>query len=77
MKVPRLTGALSVEQRRRGSHQKTARTKWSKKMNVAVMESYFLSRPFNEEGKSITGYRKRIQNIWKERQGLKVTEKIR
>ena len=46
-------------------------------MNVAVMESYFLSRPFNEEGKSITGYRKRIQNIWKERQGLKVTEKIR
>ena len=44
-------------------------------MNVAVMESYFLSRPFHEEGKPIRGYRKRMQNIWKERQGLKVTEK--
>ena len=43
-------------------------------MNVAVMECYFLSRPFDEEGKSIRGYRKRMHNIWKERQGLKVTE---
>ena len=77
MKVPRLTGALSVEQRRPGSHQKAARTKWSREMNVAVMESYFLSRPFDEEGKPIRGYRKRMQNIWKERQGLKVTEKIK
>ena len=75
MKVPRLTGALSVEQCRPGSHKKTARTKWSKEMNVAVMESYFFSRPFHEEGKPIRGYRKRMQNIWKERQGLKVTEK--
>ena len=77
MKVPRLTGALSVVQRRPGSHQKTARTKWSKEIDVAVMESYFLSRPFDEEGKPIRGYRKRMQNIWKERQGLKVTEKIK
>ena len=77
MKVLRLTGALSVEQRRPGSHQKTARTKWSKEIDVAVMESYFLSRPFDEEGKPIRGYRKRMQNIWKERQGLKVTEKIK
>ena len=34
-------------------HQKTARTKWFKEMNVAVMEYYFLSRPFDEEGKPI------------------------
>ena len=43
-------------------------------MNVAVMECYFLSRTFDEEGKSIRGYRKQMHNIWKERQGLKVTE---
>ena len=63
-----------AEQRRPGRHQKTARIGWSKEMNVAVMECYFLSRPFDEEGKPIRGFRKRIYNIWKERQGLKVTE---
>ena len=62
------------EQHRPGRHQKTARTGWSKEMNVAVMECYFLSRPFDEEGKPIRGFRKRMHNIWKERQGLKVTE---
>ena len=61
-------------QRRRSRHQKTARTEWFKEMNVAVMECYFLSRPFDEEGKPIRGYRKRMHNLWKERQGLKVTE---
>ena len=48
-------------------------------MNVAVMECYLLSRPFDEQGKSIRGYRKRMHNIcniWKERQGLKVTEQM-
>ena len=43
-------------------------------MNVAVMECYFLSRPFDEDGRPVRGYRKRMHNIWKERQGLKVTE---
>ena len=62
------------EQRRPSRHQKTTRTGWSKKTNVAVMECYFLSKPFDEEGKPIRGYRKRMDNIWKERQGLKVTE---
>ena len=46
------------EQRRPDCHQKTARTGWSKEMNVAVMECYFLSRPFDEEGKPIRGFRK-------------------
>ena len=43
---------------RPGRHEKTARTGWSKEMNVAVMECYFLSRPFDEEGKPIRGFRK-------------------
>ena len=62
------------EQHRPGRYQKTARTGSSKEMNVAVMECHFLSRPFDEEGKPITGFIKRMHNIWKERQGLKVTE---
>ena len=62
------------EQCRPGCHQKTARTGWSKDMNITVMECYFLSRLFHEEGKLIRGLRKRMHNIWKERQGLKVTE---
>ena len=36
-----------------------------------------LSRPFDEQGKSVRGYRKKMHNIcniWKERRGLKVTE---
>ena len=61
-------------QLRSGRYQKTARTGCPKEMNVAVMECYFLSRPFDEEGKPIRGYRKQMHNIWKERQGLKVTE---
>ena len=62
------------EQQRPGRHEKTARTGWSKEMNGAVMECYFLRRPFDEEAKPIRGFRKRMYNIWKERQGLKVTE---
>ena len=62
------------EQRRPGCHQKTARTGCSKEINVTVMECYFLSRLFHEEAKPIRGLRKRIHNIWNERQGLKVTE---
>ena len=33
-----------------------------------------MSRTFDEEGKPIRGYGKQMHNIWKERQGLKVTE---
>ena len=43
-------------------------------MNIAVMEYYFLSRSLDEEGKPIRGYRKRMHNIWKKRERLKVTE---
>ena len=43
-------------------------------MNVTVIEYYFFSRKFEEEGKPIRGYRKPIRHIWKETQYLKVTE---
>ena len=38
------------------------------------MESYFLSRPLDEEDKPVRGYRKRMHNIWKERCGTNITE---
>ena len=45
-------------------------------MNLAVMQCYFLSRPADEEGKPVRGYRKWMYSIWKERQGLKVIEQM-
>ena len=43
-------------------------------MNTAVKESYFLSRPVDEEGKQIRRYRRRLYNIWKERYDTEITE---
>ena len=43
------------------------RQTWTKTLNTAVKESYFLSRPVDEEGKQIRRYRRRLYNIWKER----------
>ena len=44
-----------------------ARLTWTKTLNTAVMECYFLSRPVDEEGKPVGGYRRSMHNIWKER----------
>ena len=48
--------------------------KWNKELNVAVMECYFLSKPTDENGRPVQGYRKRMHNIWKERELPTVTE---
>ena len=45
------------------------RQTWTKTLNTAVMECYFLSRPVNEEGKPGRGYRRRMHKIWKEGYG--------
>ena len=39
---------------------------WTKTLNTAVMECYFLSRPVDEESKLVRGCRRRMHNIWKE-----------
>ena len=39
---------------------------WTKTLNTAVMECYFLSRPVDEEGKPVKGYRRRMHSIWKD-----------
>ena len=43
-------------------------------MTIAVMKCYLLSKPIDDIGKPVRGYRQRMHNIWIERQTLKVTE---
>ena len=50
-----------AQQQRPGRHQTTAtKRKWTKELNVVVMECYFLSNPVDEDGKPIRGYRQRM-----------------
>ena len=49
-----------VQQRQPSRHQVTARTKWNKEVNKVVMECFYRSKPFDEEGKPVRGYRQRI-----------------
>ena len=63
-----------VRQRGPGRHPATVRTKWSKDVNRVVMECFFRSKPFDEEGKPIRGYRKRMMREWRERGGFDVNE---
>ena len=53
---------------------KKERQTWTKTLNAAVMKCNLLSRPVDEEGKPIRGYRRRMHNIWKERYGTKIAE---
>ena len=54
MKVPRPAGAA------------TARVKWSKEVNKVVIECYLRSRPVNENGVPIRGYRQGMFRVWQE-----------
>ena len=69
------SGRCSVAQQRRpGRYPTTAKKKWTKELNTAVMECYFLSDPVNEDGKPIRGYRQRMHRVWKDRGLLDVSE---
>ena len=56
------------------NYNKKERQTWTKTLSTAVMECYFLSRPVDEEGKPVRGYRRKIHNIWTERYDTKITE---
>ena len=62
------------EQHRPGRHPATARLKWTKEINKLVMECFFLSKPFDDNGKPVRGYRQRMYRIWKEKCPFEVTE---
>ena len=59
---------------RSGRHDVSVKVRWTKRMNIAVMECYYSSNPVDENGKSLRGYRGRMFNIWKERGITELTE---
>ena len=62
------SGRCSVdEQRRPGRNQATARMKWTKEMNIVVMECSYSANPFDENGVPVRGYRQRMYREWRER----------
>ena len=63
-----------VQQREPGRHQVTARMKWNKEVNKVVMECFYRSKPFDEEGKPVRGYRQRMLREWRDRGLFESTE---
>ena len=63
-----------IRQREPGRHPATVRTKWSKTVNMIVMESFFRSKPYDNEGKLIRGYRQRMMEEWKTHGVFEITE---
>ena len=55
------------EQRGPGRYPTTARMRWNKEVNKVVMECFYRSNTFNEEGRSIRGYRQRMFREWRAR----------
>ena len=49
-----------VRQQRPGHYPTTVRTKSNKEVNKVVMECFYRSTPFDENGKPIRGYRQRM-----------------
>ena len=56
-----------AHQREPGRHPETATVKWNKEVNEVMMEYFYRSKLFDEEGKPIMGYRKRMFREWKAR----------
>ena len=63
-----------VQQRETGCHQVTAGMKWNKDVNTVVMECFYRSKPFDEEGKPVRGYRQRMFGEWRDRGLFESTE---
>ena len=62
------------QQRRTGRHPATPRVKWNKEEEKVVMECFYRSKTFDEEGKPIRGHRKRMFIEWRERGMFESTE---
>ena len=53
-----------VKQRGPGCHQVITKMKRNKEVNKVVMERFYRSKPFDEEGKDVRGYRQRMFREW-------------
>ena len=56
-----------VQQRGLDRHHTTARKKWSKEVNILVLECHYRSNPIDENGVPLKGYRQRMHMEWLER----------
>ena len=63
-----------VKQREFGLHQVAARIKQNKEVTKVVLECFYRSNPFDEEGKPIKGNRQRMFREWRCRGLLELTE---
>ena len=52
VKLPR-PASPTVGQDGPGRHPATARMKWSRDMNITVIERYYLSKPVDESGRPV------------------------
>ena len=64
------------EQRRSCLHPATATMMWSKDVKKVVMECYLKSKPVNEDGVPIRGYRQRMFRVWQEIGLFQATEQL-
>ena len=62
------------KQRRHGRHPATARMIWSKDVNKVVIECYLKSKPVNENGVPIRGFRQRLFRVWQDIRLFESTE---
>ena len=56
-------------------HSTTVKTMWSKNVNKIVLECFFRSKTFDDDGKPIRGYRQQMMQKWKEHGVFEITEK--
>ena len=63
-----------VRQWGHGRHPTTVRTKWSRNVNKIVMDCFFRSKTFDDDGKTIRGYRQLMMQEWKEHGVFEITE---
>ena len=47
-----------------GRHHATARKKWSKEVNIVVMECYYRSNPIDDNGAPLKRYQQRMYRKW-------------
>ena len=57
VKLPRPAGP--------GGHPAAARMKWNQDMKIAVIECYYQSKPVDESGRPVKGYRQGMHAVWK------------
>ena len=58
-----------------GHHPATARVNWNKEVNKVVLECFYRSKMFVEEGKHIRRFKKRMFREWIEKGLFKSSER--